>query len=322
MASTLTGILASVGSMDASFHQPASALVASAQSDQPNKWTGGPWMRVSTGSNTVNSTGTDVLTGTGVTESAASRVRIGFQGIQAGVDSSGLLNVGSTGWNAHLGITGGQIQAGSTELLGPGTVDFSVPFVGLYGVLVKGNFFTDFMLRHDFLGLHATNGLAGLNNAGFNGATNNFNSFTGYHADLDNNWFLEPSVGISLTRTTLDGSHHHRRHHGVRHGEEHARPRAPLRGGTSINVQDKFALQPFAQLSVWHEFQDQASSTVTLAGTPIPLTVTRVGTFYQGSGGVTFQVLGTGFLGFMKGDVRWGENLSGWTAQGGARYTW
>ena len=68
VASTLTGILASVGSMDASFHQPASALVASAQSDQPNKWSGGPWMRVSSGSNTVNSTGTDVLTGTGVTE--------------------------------------------------------------------------------------------------------------------------------------------------------------------------------------------------------------------------------------------------------------
>ncbi len=56
-------------------------------------------------------------------------------------------------------------------------------------------------------------------------------------------------------------------------------------------------------------------------GTPIPLAVTRVGTFYQGTGGLTFQVLNTGFLGFFKGDIRWGDNLSGWTAQGGARCT-
>ena len=102
-------------------------------------------------------------------------------------------------------------------------------------------------------------------------------------------------MGISLTRTTLDGL-------AITDGTmafdtvKSTLARAALRGGTSINVQDKFALQPFAQLSVWHEFEDQATSTVTLAGTPIPLSVTRVGTFYQGTGGVTFQILGTGFL--------------------------
>jgi hypothetical protein len=73
---------------------------------------------------------------------------------------------------------------------------------------------------------------------------------------------------------------------------------------------------------VWREFAGDAASTATLAGTAIPITATRVGTFYQASVGVSGQIVNTGLLGFVRGDARFGENLSGWSLLGGGRYTW
>src|SRR5262249_25697259 len=90
VAPTLSGILGALAWIDASFHQPASALVASLQSEQPNKWSGGPWARASGGKNDVSSTGT-VFQAPGVTPTAASLVRTAFTGLQVGLDS-GVLN--------------------------------------------------------------------------------------------------------------------------------------------------------------------------------------------------------------------------------------
>ena len=64
-----------------------------------------------------------------------------------------------------------------------------------------------------------------------------------------------------------------------------------------------------------------SSSTATLSGAAIPVTTTRVGTFYQASAGISGQVLNTGLLGFVRGDARFGENLSGWSLLAGGRYT-
>src|SRR5262249_37084698 len=141
VAPTLTSILGSLASIDTSFHQPASALVASLQVDQPNKWSGGPWVRASGGKNDVASTGTETLP-VGGNLSANSLVQTSFTGIQMGVDS-GLLNLGGTGWNAHVGVTGGEITAFSEEKLLTGTMGFWVPFFGVYGVITHGNFFAD-----------------------------------------------------------------------------------------------------------------------------------------------------------------------------------
>jgi len=53
----------------------------------------------------------------------------------------------------------------------------------------------------------------------------------------------------------------------------------------------------------------------------IPISTTRVGTFGQLGLGVSGQLLQTGFVGFVRGDVRFGENINGLAVVGGARYT-
>jgi hypothetical protein len=48
--------------------------------------------------------------------------------------------------------------------------------------------------------------------------------------------------------------------------------------------------------------------------------VTRIGTFGQLGLGVSGQVVQTGLLGFVRGDWRFGQNLSGYAVVGGLRY--
>jgi outer membrane autotransporter protein len=320
----VTGVLASIASIDASFHQPASAIVASPQSTEANKWSGGPWVRLSGGSNLIKSTGTQ--TTFDITDTAASRVRTAFQGVQAGSDI-GILNMDGTGWNGHVGVTGGEIDAKSNEQLRTGSVKFRVPFVGLYGVVTKGGFFADTTIRHDMFSLEATSPIANLLNTKFGGSANNINSSAGYYVPIgDSGYFVEPSAGVSVTRSKFDS---------LTIGSNTATPgvvafdtvkslltRLGIRGGTSWVVDNKVVIAPFATLSMWHEFEKNAGADVNFpASQPIPVTVTRVGTFYQLGLGASFQVLNTGALGFLKLDLRSGDKIEGWSLNGGARYT-
>jgi outer membrane autotransporter protein len=327
VTSTITGILASVSSIDASFHQPASALVASAAGTDPNKWSGGPWVRVSGGRNTIDSTGASVgLAGAGgLTAGATSRVETAFQGIQGGFDS-GVLNVGSTMWNVHLGVTGGEIRADSRETLGNSAADrslinFRVPFIGLYLVATRGNFYADVTVRRDFLGMDITNQSVGLSGTEFRGNATNVNASTGYHQELGNGLFFEPSAAISWTRSNFSSI-------AIPAGGsidfdtvQSLLGRVGFRVGRSFSVGDIVNLTPFASFSAWREFENNATATTTLSTATFGLTTTRVGTFYQGSAGISFQVPNTGFLGFVRGDMRFGQNIEGWTALGGLRYT-
>jgi hypothetical protein len=75
-------------------------------------------------------------------------------------------------------------------------------------------------------------------------------------------------------------------------------------------------------VGVWHEFENNATSTLNFGSVPtIPIAVSRVGTFYQGSAGATFQLLNFGATGFFRADVRGGDKFEGWSLNAGARYT-
>jgi hypothetical protein len=337
VTSTVTGILASIASIDASFHQPASALVASVSGTDPNKWSGGPWVRVSGGRNDITSTGT-IVSGAPAGTPASSRIETVFQGIQGGFDS-GVLNVGNSMWNVHVGLTGGEIAANSTETLAPagGSLNFRVPFVGLYLVATRGGFFADVTVRRDFFDLGATStvvsaGATGTSNTvnggavPFRGTGANINGSAGYHADLGNNYFAEVSGGLSWSRASFDsiplvGSTPGNNNMLTFDTVQSLLGRVGVRFGTTINVADKVNLGPFVSFSAWNEFEKGAGANAILGGSVIGLSTTRVGTFYQASGGMSFQVPNTGFLGFVRGDMRFGENIEGWTALGGLRYT-
>jgi opacity protein-like surface antigen len=84
------------------------------------------------------------------------------------------------------------------------------------------------------------------------------------------------------------------------------------------------ALQPFATVSVWHEFEGPA--TTFFQDALVPPTVngttssTRVGTYGQYSLGIAAQIINTGWLGYARVDVREGPKIEGVSVNGGIRY--
>ncbi len=93
--------------------------------------------------------------------------------------------------------------------------------------------------------------------------------------------------------------------------------RLGVRAGTTFVAGDTLALQPFVTGSIWNEFAGNALSrflpTSTVQGSTdffVPIQTTRVGTFGQVGVGVTGQLLGTDLLGFVRGDVRFGDRLT------------
>ena len=87
--------------------------------------------------------------------------------------------------------------------------------------------------------------------------------------------------------------------------------------------------QPYFTASVFHEFDGNATATGLLAGNSNPLidgatatshTTGGVGTYGQYALG-TVAVLGnSGWLGYVRGDYRKGDDIEGWGITGGLRY--
>ncbi len=110
--------------------------------------------------------------------------------------------------------------------------------------------------------------------------------------------------------------------------------RAGLRVGTSVEA-GNLSLQPFAAVSVWHEFEGNISASYSscprcilqpIPGQLIPSQLTaaitsgNIGTYGQYSVGVSGQLIGTGWLGFARVDYRNGSHLEGVSGTGGIRY--
>jgi hypothetical protein len=319
-------VMAALSAIDSSFHQSTAPFVASPQSEDPNKWTGGVWSRATSGQTTTKLTAFESFGGT----SAPLRVKTNFDAYEVGVDT-GMLNFGGGGWNGHFGIMAGAVMATANETLsGSGTsVKFDVPFAGIYGVVTHGPFFMDLEARHDWVDTKVTNATANLNNTPLKGHGDSVSGSAGYHFDLVNNWFIEPAAGFGLTQTQFDtlATNVGQSAQGIAAGTISFDSifsmlvHGGARIGTSFVVADTLALQPFGTLSAWRELGGQSSATFANGGVSDPLSLSRVGTFYQAGLGLSAQLLNTGLIGFARGDIRWGDNLTGTSIVGGLRYS-
>jgi outer membrane autotransporter protein len=149
-----------------------------------------------------------------------------------------------------------------------------------------------------------------------------------YHIDLANNWFAEPSVGFGATLSefgTLQ-TNANQQSLGIVSGAisfdsiNSLLARAGVRVGTTVPLSQTLVVQPFGTFSTWHEFDDNSRSVFTQPGFADPVGVSRVGTFYQAGVGMSGQIVNTGWLGFVRGDFRWGERIDGTSIIGGLRY--
>ncbi len=272
----------------------------------------------------------------------AGSVHSTFAGSQVGADIS-RLNVG--GWNLHAGTTAGFLSSRSTDN-GGGSTDIEVPFFGLYAVATKGRFFADIMLRNEFYNGRVTNQAIGLFNQELGARGVSVSTSAGYNFAIANNWFIEPSAGFIWSRTNVDNV---AVSGGVISGGavtilstnpiESQIGRLSLRAGTTI-ASGNMIWQPFGTVSVYHEFAGNIMSRsnaipgafgfACVAAPPacgiVPVTInttsstSRSGTWGQFSLGLAGQIANTGWLGFVRGDYKYGNNLEGWTANAGIRY--
>jgi opacity protein-like surface antigen len=355
--SSASSIASSVANMNTAFlGQQGSAFVANPGGAAPGQQGGGVWVRGVGGEVTIESTSVASanftvappanIFNTSGTVTCSSKERDTFGGVQVGADIA-RLNMG--GWNINLGSTAGYLESDNKDRTATGTkTNLQVPFLGTYLVATYGGFFADVMVRGELYNIELNNpGLAFFNQPfGAHGVS--VSTSVGYNMPLGNNWFIEPSAGFVWSRTKVDAFNAFGPTVGgallpagtvTTNDIDGKIGRATVRVGTSFTSGNVF-LQPFVSASVFHEFAGDVTSRFQTCPGCAALDVTfadgsvarfaaafsaqsstsRVGTYGQFSAGIAGQVLNTGWVGFVRGDYRTGDNIEGWTANAGLRY--
>lgn len=340
----------SLGNLSTAFQtQQGSAFVSAPSDPKPDQPGGGVWVRgvggevtnkFTTNSNgninaTINFFGFKFSEDGSANLNCPGSVHESFAGLQVGQDIS-RLNWG--GWNVHIGTTAGYLASHAFASNG-GATDYEVPFFGGYLVATYGRFFADIMVREEFYNISQTDFSVGAFGQRFDAHGVSVSTSAGYNFALANNWFIEPSGGFIWSRTNVDTFSLSNAVALTGFGLVSTVTTAPiqseigrlsLRVGTTL-TSDNMIWQPFASASVFEEFGGNVNSSLAASfGSPASSFIsiaqsstnstTRVGTYGQYSLGVAAQVANTGWLGFVRGDYRKGDNIEGWTANAGLRY--
>ena len=349
LVATSNAMTSAVTAMNTGFQTQSTAFLSSPSSSQPDQFATGPWGRAIGGRIDTDSNSTGTITPppavrTPFSTACSAQTRNDFTGFQAGYDL-GRLNLGGSGWNAHVGVTGGFFETEATSQQGSGSTRTQVPFAGVYGSLVNGGFFIDAQVVGQSYNVSVSEpsiAAAGIMDGHGFGIT----SSTGYNFKLGSSgWFIEPSASVIYSKVHLDPLNLTLAVLGgptanipvslpstIRLGDIETLPaRVGVRVGTSFDV-GGVALTPFATASVWHEFAGNTSANATFlpgAGRPLvgvvnpgnfDISSTRIGTFGQYSLGVSAIVPGTGWLGYARVDYRNGQNIEALSVNGGIRY--
>jgi opacity protein-like surface antigen len=354
VSASVGALVTSINSANTAFLTQSSAFIGSPANPQPDQEGGGVWARGVGGhlsTNTPSTTGNISFGGPvpGSDIFCNTRTREDFAGVQLGADFA-RLNV--NGWNLHAGSTigylGAQTQDATLPGLNPGPPTFhdslAIPFVGLYGAASYGGFLVDGQIRGNFFQNEVTDENHGLSGQQFNATGIGLTGNVAYNQNLGNQWFIEPSAGIIWSRTSVDPLNvpgtmvlaSGAGPSGVLippwlltvNDIESTLGRLGVRVGTTF-TSGNVLWQPFASASVFHEFQGGVTSSLTTnfaaVGKTLPTLNSTVltdglGTYGQFGLGIAGQVMNTGWLSYVRVDYRTGDNIEGWSANGGLRY--
>jgi outer membrane autotransporter protein len=342
VAASSSAAISAVTSMNTGFQSQSSAFVFSPRSSQPDQSASGFWGRAVAGRMDTETESTGQITlkpGNPFSSTCSTYTRNDYNGFQGGYDF-GRVNLGASGWNAHLGVTGGVVEAEALSKEGSGTLLSTVPFVGVYGALVNDSgFFIDGQVAAQFYRLNVSEPsieAQGTTDSLAFGIT----SSAGYTIPLGNNYFIQPSVGVIYSRVHLDSLYTDPMVLGttqiisypakITFGDIETLPaRAGIMIGKNSFDLVGVSVSPFVTASVWHEFAGNTTASATWVseigprlGTPgtFSSTTTRIGTFGQFSFGANASIPGTGWLGYARVDYRNGQNIEGLSVNGGLRY--
>jgi len=341
-------LAATIGNVNSVFlGQQGSAFVTAPGNPQPDQPGGGVWVRGVGGEATITSTSKSVLTESNAYGSATQRTTCNnvqhqsFAGVQVGAD---IARLNWNGWNVHVGGMAGYLGSQMSDNFGFTNNAVQVPFFGSYMTVSKGRFFADLMVRRDYFNLNLDNTGLGFYNQPIGAQGISVSTSAGYNFDAGNGWFIEPSAGFVYSVTSVDRF--------INPGVldlpiqgtidtdniESKLGRLSLRVGTTVETPNVI-WQPFVTATVFREFGgDVVSHYASLPNNsfflpndpnypivPSPANQTtktsRVGTYGQYSLGLAAQFVNTGLVGFVRADYRNGENIDGWTANAGLRYS-
>jgi outer membrane autotransporter protein len=369
-ASISSMIASSITTASTAFLLQSTAFIGSPANPAPEQQGGGVWVRGVGGSIEVKSTTTTTASqpfppGSNATITCSQTVHEDFAGVQLGADIA-RLNI--NGWNLHFGTTAGYLESrghivggafafsdaagapGNVVGGGPFNNTTQVPFFGGYAAATYGGFFVDALVRAEYYQTNLNAPGIDLFNQSIDAHGVSFSSSIGYNWRApDSKWFVEPSAGVIISRIKVDPFNYvtagisspvfSDQISGTLQLQDIKSDigRVGLRVGTTVES-GNMVWQPFAAVSVWHEFGPNANSNFATCpglapgqscaffGGAVPVIVSAAsststfGTFGQYSLGVSGQVVGTGWLGFARVDYRDGPNLQGLSGTGGIRY--
>jgi outer membrane autotransporter protein len=349
VSASVGALVSSINSVNTAFLTQSSAFIGSPPNPQPDQQGGGVWARGVGGHLSVSTTATagNIVFGGPPAGSITcnTRTQEDFAGVQIGTDFA-RLNV--NGWNLHLGSTVGYLGS-STHDATPGLNppasfrdSLQIPFAGIYGAASYGGFLVDAQVRGDFFQNEVSDDNHGLAGQHFDARGISLTGNVAYNQNLGNNWFVEPSAGIIWSRTHVDplnvpGTGVL----GTPVGPGFVPPwvltvkdiestlgRLSVRFGTTI-PSNNVVWQPFASASVFHEFQGGVTSSLTSDFSAInvalptlssTVSTSSIGTYGQFGLGIAAQFVNTGWVSYLRGDYRTGDNIEGWSINGGLRY--
>ncbi|ABE38251.1 Outer membrane autotransporter barrel [Rhodopseudomonas palustris BisB5] len=350
----VNSLVSAINTANTAFLTQSTAFVSAPRNPAPNQEGGGVWTRAIGGEVTTKSTSTTSnvsLGGVGLPGSVNcnNENKLSFAGVQVGADTS-ILNY--NGWNMHLGSTVGYLGAKSRDKSSAGALNplggtfedtLQVPFAGVYVAITKGGFFADGQVRLDYYQNSLSDPIVGgIFSQKLDARGLSFTGNVGYNHALENNWFIEPSAGIVVSKVKVDPLNVTGSlvlpatfTPGVTFPGQlqvddinSTLGRLSLRGGTSI-ASGNMIWQPFAIASVYHEFSGAVTSTfngdAAFNATGIPsatgtISSTNLGTYGQFGLGVAGQLVNTGLLGYVRADYRTGDHIDGYSLNGGVRY--
>jgi opacity protein-like surface antigen len=352
VSASVGALVTSINSVNTAFLTQSSAFIGSPVNPQPDQQGGGVWARGVGGHLSSNTTATAGNINFGGPQQGSitcnTRTLEDFAGVQVGTDVA-RLNV--SGWNLHAGTTmgylGSKTHDGTPGLDPPASFrdNLQIPFIGVYGAASYGEFLVDGQVRGDFFQNDVSDDNHGIAGQRFDARGVSLTGNVAYHHNLENQWFIEPSAGIIWSRTHVDSLNVPGTGVlGTPIGPGFVPPwvltindiestlgRLSVRAGTIV-TSDKVVWQPFASASVFHEIQGGVTSRLTsdfsALGSPYsslpPLSSTvstsSLGTYGQFGLGVTARVVDTGWVSYLRGDYRRGDNIEGWSVNGGLRY--
>jgi opacity protein-like surface antigen len=349
VAASVGALVSAINSVDTVFLTQSSAFIGSPPNPQPDQQGGGVWARGVGGHLTYGTTATAGNIGFGGPVSGSiicdTRTLEDFSGVQLGTDIA-RLNV--NGWNLHGGLTigylGSNVKDGTPDLNPPTSFrdSLQIPFVGIYGAASYGGFLVDGLVRGDFFQNEVSDDNHGLAGQRFDARGISVSGNVAYNQQVGDKWFVEPSAGIIWSRTYVDSLNVPGTGVlGTPVGPGFVPPwvltvndiestlgRLSARVGTTVTF-GNVVWQPFVSASVFHEFEGGVTSSLTsnfsAISAPLPTLSSTVstgslGTYGQFGLGVAMRTIDTRWVGYLRTDYRTGDNVEGWSVNGGLRY--